>query len=202
MKETFKGWANVKSMSIDAVSNLILTGRKAHETKPDMWMWKYMGSLNQSMNILDFGCGFGRNTFGMALYSPQWNIIGYDNDEMLSKVQEFYFINYKEDMPFNVQFLSEWDKIKTRKFDIIFCCIVLQHIMECYIAQYVEDFMTMTSCLIVSGRRFNDDVGKKSTWSILEENGLIPVEFYKENLKIEYSSDGNPNDHNTAIYRW
>jgi hypothetical protein len=57
----------------------------------------------------------------------------------------------------------------------------------------------MTHRLIVSGRRFNDDIidGKyKNTWQILENNG-----FYSSNAKeINYKIDGDPEEHITCIY--
>jgi hypothetical protein len=57
----------------------------------------------------------------------------------------------------------------------------------------------MTNKLVVSGRRFNDDMvdGKyKNTWQILENNGFYPVNA----KKINYNVDGNPNEHITCIY--
>jgi hypothetical protein len=57
----------------------------------------------------------------------------------------------------------------------------------------------MTNKLIVSGRRFNDDMvyGKyKNTWQILENNGYYPSN--KDDIK--YSTDGDPEEHILCIY--
>jgi hypothetical protein len=92
------------------------------------------------------------------------------------------------------------DELKIQKFDTIFCCIVLQHIYEDVLKKYIYDFKRMTSNLVVAGRRFNDDVKRRSTWTILEENGLIPISFLHGDKIIDYIPEGNPEDHNTAIY--
>ena len=57
--------------------------------------------------------------------------------------------------------------------------------------------------MIVSGRRFNDDIdsitGKfKNTWKILEDNGFYPYDAeYKG-----YTTDGDVDDHRTLCYKW
>ncbi len=57
----------------------------------------------------------------------------------------------------------------------------------------------MTNKLIVSGRRFNDDMAGdvyKNTWQILENNG-----YYPSNASdIKYSVEGDPEEHITCIY--
>jgi 2-polyprenyl-3-methyl-5-hydroxy-6-metoxy-1,4-benzoquinol methylase len=200
MKDTFNGWVSVDSMDIDDTMNLILTGQKANEVKPDIWLYDNIGKQSDTLTILDFGCGVGRNTFGMGMHSPTWQVTGYDNDSMLSKRAEFYDIHYTTSNS-NFKFISDWDFCKTQKFDVIFCCIVLQHIHENALIQYIKDFKNMTSKLIVFGRRFNDDVKNRSTWTVLGENGLIPHSFYDLGVgKIQYEPEGDPNQHNLAIY--
>lgn len=201
MKNTFHGWSSVNILDLDATADLIVTGRKASEAKPETQIYNYIGEKYTQLNVLDFGCGFGRNTFAMGLYDDYWTIVGYDNDSMLDKVNEFCNLHYGGEIPKNVWFQSDWNRLIYHKFDTIFCCLVLQHIYEDALLKYISDFKNMTSKLIVFGRRFNDDIKKRSTWKIIEENGLTPRKFYDSSgLEITYVSDGDPNEHNLAIY--
>lgn len=200
MKDTFNGWSRVNTMDLDTTTHLIVTGRKAIEAKPDNWLFKHIGDPYDRINVLDFGCGMGRNTFGMGKYASYWTIVGYDNDSMLDKAVEFCDLQYGGKIPKSVWFQSDWNRLRHHRFDVIFCCLVLQHIYEDALAKYIADFKLMTPKLIVSGRRFNDDVKRRSTWTILEENGLIPDSFFEEGHEIPYAGEGDPNGHNLAIY--
>jgi hypothetical protein len=119
----------------------------------------------------------------------------------MNKANEYSKIRFSKqicDYP-NLELISDWDILKTIKFDCIYATIVFQHIHENDLNLYLRDIKKMTSRLIVSGRRFNDDIvdGKhKNTWQILENN-----EFYPLNAKeINYNVDGDPNEHITCIY--
>lgn len=200
LKDTFHAWSLVAKLGIDEVCDLIVTGRKASEVRPDEWIYPFIGTPDDSRRVLDFGCGFGRNAFGLATHGKNWKIVGYDNEAMLGRVSEFATIHYGGEIPFNLSFVSDWEQLKAQKFDCIMCSLVLQHIYEDALAIYVNDFKQMTGRLIVTGRRFNDDKSRRSTWAILEDSGLIPTEFYAGHLKIPYIAEGDPNDHNTAVY--
>lgn len=200
MKNIFNGWDAIQDYDLDTLSNLIVSGRTVKEALPDHWLFKYLGNSMYGLKIMDFGCGFGRNTFQMGLANPLWTIVGYDNEVMISKTSEYYSVHYSDPAPKNIWFISNWEELKKQKFDTIFCCLVLQHIYEDVLKQYISDFKKMTSKLVVSGRRFNDDVNRRSTWRILEDNGLIPTEFLYGDTTIDYQPDGESEDHHLAIY--
>lgn len=200
MKDTFNGWQATESMSLDSIVNLIVTGKTAKEAKPDSWIFTTIGDSTESLRVLDFGCGVGRNTFAMANYAPMWQVHGYDNEQMLLRAREYYSLHYTGSYPSNIYFSDNWNLIKSYHFDTILCNLVLQHIMEQDIATYVKDFKPMADRLVVTGRRFNDDKDGRSTWTILAEQGLIPTEFYIGNQKIPFQPEGDPHEHNWAIY--
>ena len=201
MNDTFNGW-NTQISNLDVISNLICTGKTAKTMRPDIWVVKHLESTNPNTTVLDFGCGIGRNTFYFGLSHPNWNVVGYDNKYMISKINDFYKIHYNNIVfPTNVVFSDDWDNLKGKKFDVIFCSLVLQHIYEHALEEYISHFKEMTHKLIVSGRRFNDDSGK-STWEIIENNGLIPNKYYKNDVLVRYSADGDLEEHNLAIYEW
>lgn len=201
MKDSFNGWKTIATLPIQKVADYILTGKKIEDFKPDEWLFNHFGDKNLPLSILDFGCGIGRNTFGAGIYSSEWNITGYDSSEMLKLTNLFSTISYgTENICTNISFVDDWNVLKEKKFDVIFCCIVIQHIYEDDLKSYISDFLKMTKKLVVFGRRFNDDVNKRSNWNILKEAGLTPTCFYEENKLIPFSPEGDPEQHNLAIY--
>lgn len=201
IKETFSSaWTDINDLSLDETVNLILTGRKAKEATWDDWLTRFLGDNDAKLDILDFGCSVGRNTFGLANFNPDWNVVGFDNDHMISKTGEFFNVHYSKEFK-NVEFTSDWDKIKSKKFDVIVCTLVLQHIRELVLKLYIEDFKLMTKKLVVFGRRFND-FGNRSVWTILKEFGIIPCEFYESLTPVPFLSEGNPHDHHLAVYEF
>lgn len=206
MNTTFNSWPSmVVNQPLDVVANFILTNRKAIEFIPDKWIFETMGSPNDKLKVLDFGCGIGRNTFGMAEYSPNWEIIGYDHPTVLSRTEEFYFIKYKKyTTPENAQFVDDWESLKQTRFDWILCTLVLQHIHEKDLITYVSDFKNMTTNIVINSRRFNDD-DNKNTWEILERNGLFPYKCIGWNNGVHgpmtYTTYGESEEHLTCFYK-
>lgn len=201
MENSFNQWNSVNKISLESVVDLVLTNGTPKTINSDMWLTPMIGNKNESLSILDFGCGVGRNIFDFSIKFPKWQFYGYDNINMLQKADEYSINRFKKSYNSysNLKFVSNWDDVKKNQFDCIYATIVFQHIHEIDLKVYLKDIRTITKRLIVSGRRFNDDMinGKyKNTWEILENNG-----YYPTNAKdINYSIDGDPNDHITCIY--
>lgn len=201
MKNTFNGWSEISDFKLDKVVDLVLTNGNAKTIESDMWLTQFIGNKNENLKILDFGCGVGRNIFDFSINFPNWNFYAYDNINMLEKSKEYSRIRFNRFIEEyeNVIFTSDWELIKTKKFDCIYATIVFQHIYENDLNIYLQDIKKMTNKLIVSGRRFNDDTldgNYKNTWQILENNGFYPINA----KEINYSADGDPNEHITCIY--
>jgi SAM-dependent methyltransferase len=196
------GWDIIANGDIDEVADYILTGRTISDFSPDLSFIPMFGDVTKQLTILDFGCGIGRNTFGIALYARNWNIWGYDHENMIKRTSEYRDLKYPNKLIGNAHFCSDWNAVRKMKFDAIFCSLVLQHILEKDLLSYIEDFKNITHRLIVSGRCFNDGENHPSTWSIIEKSGLFPLEFYSGLTKIPYNMECDPNEHNTAVYQW
>jgi SAM-dependent methyltransferase len=201
MKNTFNGWFYVDQYNLNKVVDLVLTNGTPETVQSDMWLIPFIGDKNKSISVLDFGCGVGRNIFDFSHKFKNWKFYGYDNPNMLKKAKEYSIKKFNkniEDYP-NIQLFSEWDTLKSFRFDCIYATIVFQHIHEKDLNNYLQDIKQMTNKLVVSGRRFNDDMVDwkyKNTWRILENNG-----FYPRNAnQINYNVDGDPNEHITCIY--
>lgn len=194
----FGNWSDIAKKDIDTVAGYILTGRKADEFGPDSYMYDYIGSKDSKLVILDFGCGIGRNTYGMSEWSSLWEVTGYDCQEMLNNTKQYKELKYPDKEFPKLTFDSNWNVVKERKFDVIYCSLVLQHIPN-DIIEYLEDFKVMTKRILVFGRRVVDNKGI-STWNIIESVGLIPKYFTFNGKEVPYTSEGDPEEHHFAIY--
>jgi len=201
MKNTFNGWSHIEQFNLNKVIDLVLTNGTSDTIKSDMWLTPTIGDKSESLSVLDFGCGVGRNIFDFSQNFQNWKFYGYDNPHMLDKANEYSKLKFNKTIYdySNIELISNWEQLKKIKFDCIYATIVFQHIHENDLNLYLQDIKQMTHRLIVSGRRFNDDIidGKyKNTWQILENNG-----FYPSNAKeINYKIDGAPEEHIICIY--
>lgn len=201
MNNSFNGWSRINNSSLEAVVDLVLTNGTTDTIKSDSWLLDDIGDSNKTISVLDFGCGVGRNIFDFSLKRKNWNFYGYDNKNMLDKAKEYLKVKFNKDLESisNLHLSDNWSELKTKKFDCIYATIVFQHIYENDLNLYLKDIKQMTHRLIVSGRRFNDDmIGNKfkNTWQILENNGLYPTNADLINYKV----DGDPEEHTYCIY--
>jgi hypothetical protein len=199
MNYSFNAWNKINTLSLDKVVDMVITNGTVHTIKSDTWLLQYMGEESSRESILDFGSGVGRNIFDFSSKRTNWEFVGYDNPSMIEKSNEYLRVTNRT-FPTNVCLTDDWESLRLRKFSCVYATLVFQHILEDDLNRYLSDIKSMTTRLIVSGRRFNDDLvdgSYKNTWEILEKCG-----FYPSNAKkINYTSQGHPDEHTTCIYK-
>lgn len=200
----FGRWMNIQGLSLDDTVNLVHnehTAETSHELKG---IQEFIGDLSTELHLLDFGSGVGRNAFPLAMLSSKWTIDCFDNKYMLEKAIEYSQKKFGRSIDSfkNINYITEWENIKTKHYDVVVAILVFQHIKEEELKSYIMDIKKITNKLVVSGRRCLDgfDVGaSRSVWDVLEEAGLKP---YYCSQPDKYSDPiGNPRDHFTCIYK-
>lgn len=206
MNDEYNEWGIVNKYKLEKVIDLVITNATIDNINPDKHLFELLGDSDKPLKVLDFGCGICRNAGYLSLTYPNWNIYGYDNENMLKHANDFCLKKYSLDVnrQKNLKLISNWNILKNEKFDVIFAVLVFQHIHEKYINLYLKDISNMTNKLIVFGRRFNDEyivddknkIIYKNTWKIFENNG-----YYPSNINdIKYSFEGDPEEHTLCIY--
>lgn len=196
MINTFGVWATVVPQSSLATTiDYVVTGGTIHNAEFSPELLQFI-DFSSGTKILDFGCGVGRNAIPLALKYPECEISVYDNPKMVNQMQEFSQQKYKISLSdiSNIKIFTNWDEIKHLKFNYIYATLVFQHIYEDAINTYLNDIKQMTDYLVIGGRRLNDDLNK-NTWSIIEKNGLYPINTNS------YKTHGDPNGHQMALYK-
>jgi SAM-dependent methyltransferase len=166
-------WLNANK---DNAGDLILTGYTG-EFK-DMPVYDEVMSLAAGIEghwqyALDFGCGVGRNT--RALSKTYNRVIGFDLPSMIGLVP-------KENKIENIMYLSEWNKVKNFKFDVVLASLVFQHIDDKELNDYLFDLNKITDKLVLHSRTWIDHSNTKV---------LTIVEKYFTIDTINYTKDPN-----------
>jgi SAM-dependent methyltransferase len=208
MTHNFNEYGKIENHELNQLIDLIMYNHNIDNIFSDDWLFNFFDKSDRKLKILDFGCGVGRNVFGLLEKSSNIDIVAYDSDKMLNRASEYCYSKYNKsisDYP-NANFTSDWNYVKSQKFDYIYATLVLQHILEEELNQYCQDFKNITEKLIVHGRRHNDDTLNgvyKNTWKILENNGLFPISCTLQgNVVYKYSVYGDDlNEHFTCLYK-
>lgn len=196
INNSFGEWGgSIPTSSLNTTIDYVVTGKTIQDIVHDDTIVQNIKEPNRKLQILDFGCGVGRNAIFLAENYQEWNIYGYDNPQMLKQMCNFCKEKYNKSIDDikNLTLFDNWDLVNTQYFDYIYATLVFQHIREDILLTYLEDIKNITKNLLVFSRRFNDD-NHKNTWSILEKAGLFPI-------NTSYQRDGNPEEHSWCIYQ-
>lgn len=192
MKHDFGIYARAAEFTLDALMNQIDSAVKLRkEFLPYREHFaKLGGSTKEAFTVLDFGCGLGRNTVGIAAYGNKWQVTGYDCAEMLLRAREFYG---KEMNNERITLESDWEKLQSKRFDAIYCALTLQQIKEEELLAYLADFARMTDRLVVFSRRLTDEF--KNVWEMVERY------FEIDYAPGDFSVKGKWDDHSLAVFK-
>jgi SAM-dependent methyltransferase len=92
---------------------------------------------------LDFGCGIGRNFPFLKSRAP--HVAGFDLEPMIERCRAL--------ATDDVEFLTaHWEEVTSRRFDLVFASLVLQHIEPEVYRSYLQDFARISPALYVLTR--------------------------------------------------
>ena len=125
-------WSEIAEGDADELRERILTGFKAG--KP---FTPYIPTIRLPApleSVLDFGCGLGRNFPYLKTIATR--VEGYDLPPMIERCRAL--ATEKVD-----NLLSDWEDGRTRRYDLVFASLVLQHIDTDECRRYLADFAHM-----------------------------------------------------------
>src|SRR5690242_9092867 len=119
--------------------------------------------------VLDFGCGLGRNF--AYLNTVARHVAGFDLPPMIERCRAL--------AADAVDVLSDsWPTLSSRRFDLIFAALVLQHVEPETCRRYLEDFARMAPVTYLL-TRLQSDFGE-NVLSIVGSSGLFDIEACAE----------------------
>ena len=153
-----------ESLTAETAPDAIITNAKhtvetLHEIEQEGWEF-----LPRGESVLDFACGVGRNSY--RLQQNFKNVYCYDLPNMIEIMRSTE--KFRKDGTY-LRVYDNWDNVSWRRFDVIFCCIALQHIYEEELMMYLSDFTKMAKNIYVFTRSYNDD-NKKNMLELLERH--------------------------------
>ena len=167
----YEGW---KRADEKTAADLILTGTKQgietlYKDACDDLIDQHFEA--QGNTVLDFACGVGRNSY--SLLRKFKNVECYDFPNMINMMEKTAIYQAHKD---RVKLFTDWEQVKIRKYDVIFCSLVLQHIYEKDLIPYLRDFKEMSENLYIHTRAYNDDQ-KKNMYAILREEWKLHPDY-------------------------
>lgn len=191
MNHDFGIYARAAEFTLDALVNQIDSAVKLRKDfLPYREHFPKLGNAKDAVTVLDFGCGLGRNTVGLAAYGNKWQVTGYDCAEMLARACEFYAKEMAND---RITLEADWEKLQSKRFDAIYCALTLQQIKEDELSAYLADFARMTDRLVVFSRRLTDEF--KNVWEMVERH------FEIDYAPGDFSAKGKWDDHSLAVFK-
>ena len=161
-------WTTIAiSADPDELRERILTGYK--EGKP---FTPYVPTLQVPAPldwVLDFGCGVGRSF--PYLKTIATHVAGFDLEPMIARCRVLAMER--------VDLLTgDWNELTTRKFDLVFADLVLQHVEPSACRAYLADFARMAPVTYVL-TRLQSDFGE-NVLKLVADTGLFQVESCAE----------------------
>ena len=175
-------WQTVaNSANPDDLREHILTGYKSG--KPFLPYVPTIPLATSAQWVLDFGCGVGRNF--PYLKSIAQHVAGFDLPPMVRRCRVL--------AAEHVDLLSDdWTDMSSRRFDLIFSALVMQHVEPDACRRYFADFAQMAPVTYLLTRLQSDF--EENVLRIAGDSGLFDIE---ECAEVEH----NPADHSLRQLR-
>jgi trans-aconitate methyltransferase len=125
-------WSDLAAGDADELRERILTGYKSG--KP---FTPYVPTVSLPApleSVLDFGCGLGRNFPYLRTIASR--VEGFDLPPMIARCRALATEQVS-------RLSSDWADVRTRRYDLIFAALVLQHIETEDCRRYLADFAAM-----------------------------------------------------------
>ncbi len=156
-------WESIAATSDDdELRERIFTGYKSG--KPFTPYVPTIAVPTELIDVLDFGCGVGRNFPYLKSISAQ--VVGYDLEPMIERCREL------ATEPVDL-LMSDWKDVTRGSFDLIFAALVLQHLEPDSCRAYLADFAEMAPAIYVL-TRLQSDFGV-NVLGLVAESGLFEV---------------------------
>jgi SAM-dependent methyltransferase len=157
-------WMSVADRAdTDEIRERILTGYK--DGKPFTPYVPTLPLRSGLGNVLDFGCGLGRNF--PYLKQTARSVTGFDLPPMIEQCRRV--ATERVDL-----LSSDWDQIRALRFDLIFASLVLQHIEPDAVRTFLIDFARMSPEMYLLTRTRTDF--DENLLDIVAETGLFVVD--------------------------
>jgi len=177
-------WRQVAGLDEDEIREAFITGYKSGQPYEPHHYTLFSVHAKQ-YDILDFGCGIGRNFTSLKRYAA--TLSGFDLPEMINACRNFHDTD-------NVQLLSSWREVRSKRFDIVVANLVLQHMNPAdELSFYICELSHLTHYLYLSTRAWCDDDAHSRVLAELLDSGefeyLVGSLSKADALSIEYPSE-------------
>ena len=133
--------------------------------------------------VLDFGCGVGRSF--PFLRTIAGHVTGFDLPPMIARCRTLASVPADD-------LFDDWQAVRTRRFDLIVCILVLQHLEPADCRAFLQDFARMAPSVYLLTRA-DSDFGT----NVLQE--VSAAGHYDVNTSVEVEHD--PETHQLRVVR-
>jgi len=177
-------WRDVAKASVDDIREALITGYK--DGKPfHAHNYLLLRPGAERCNILDFGCGIGRNFRVLNQYAHR--LAGFDIPEMIDACK-------RECAQADVELYSDWSRVGELSFDLTVATLVLQHLIPGEsLTFYLGEIARISPYLYVASRAWCDGEGHANVLREILDSGhfdyVVGVTDLDDALALEYPSE-------------